>query len=135
MMPPAYILVYTKYRFLVSVQKINEYKIRIETPSVKIDDSFLALKREILKEIDNLMIEKKSLENTLLTQSNNESMVKEILTAADSLSCTDREQKYRFFFKKLIVKSRTDLTFIIGNDDISNLDLKIYLNFLKALIR
>ena len=51
-------------------------KLRIETPCIKIDDSFLALKREILKEIDNLMIEKKALENTLLTQANNESTIK-----------------------------------------------------------
>lgn len=103
--------------------RINEFKIRIETPSIKIDDAFLALKREILKEIDNLMIEKKALENTLLTQTNNESMIKEILESAEKLSCTDREQKYKFFFKKMIVKSRTDLTFIIGNDDVSKLDL------------
>lgn len=69
------------------------------------------------------MIEKKALENTLLTQTNNESMIKEILESAEKLSCTDREQKYKFFFKKMIVKSRTDLTFIIGNNDVSKLDL------------
>ena len=32
------------------------------------DDASLALKREILKKDDNLMIEKKTLEDTLLTQ-------------------------------------------------------------------
>ena len=45
------------------------------------------------------------------------------LESAEKLSCTGREQKYKFFFKKMIVKSRTDLTFIIGNDDVSKLDL------------
>ncbi len=103
--------------------KINTLKKRMEQLSGNVDDSYMAIKDEITKEISELMPSKKLLENTLLTKANNELEIKEITKTLLDLSDEDREQDYRALFKKMIVKSRTDLTFIIGSEDISKLDL------------
>ena len=44
----------------------------------------------------------------------------------NEFSMTDYDPNFRKLFKKVIIKSRTDLTFIIGNENVENLDL---LNF------
>lgn len=48
----------------------------------------------------------------------------------NELSMTEYDPNFRKFFKKVIIKSRTDLTFIIGNENVENLDL---LNLPKVL--
>ena len=42
----------------------------------------------------------------------------------DSLSATEYDPSFRKLFKKAVIKSRTDITFIIGNENLSNLNLK-----------
>ena len=104
-------------------KKINEHKAKLETCSGKIDDAYIALKHEILEEIDNLILRKKTLENVLLTQLDNEGTIKDILAVVDSLSSTDLDQDYRKLFKRAVIKSRTDITFIIGGENLEGIDL------------
>ena len=87
------------------------------------NDSYMALKNEIKKRVENLIAERKVVENTLLTQENNERIIKETMELIDSLPSTEYNPNYRRLFKKAIIKSRTDITFVIGNEDLSNLDL------------
>lgn len=113
----------TEAELAIINDKINTLKKRMEQLSGNVDDSYMAIKDEITKEISELMPSKKILENTLLTKTNNELEIKEITKTLLDLSDEDREQDYRALFKKMVVKSRTDLTFIIGSEDISKLDL------------
>ena len=81
------------------------------------------LKKNATKQIDILSSQKKMLENDLLTQSNNEFLIKNILNDLDSLPDYEFSEDYRKLFKKVVIKSRTDLTFIIGSDKLEGLDL------------
>jgi len=76
------------------------------------------------------MNEKKVLENRLLAHQNNEKLVKEAMEIVDKLSMIEYDPNFKKLFKKVVIKSRTDLTFIIGNENINDLDL---LNLPKAL--
>lgn len=87
------------------------------------DDAKRAVEEEINAKIDKLTLDKKSLENELLTHANNEHYIKEIMNQIESISTTDFADSYRKIFKKVIIKSRTDLTFIIGNENVSELNL------------
>lgn len=104
-------------------EEINLLRNKVQSLNGKIDDCYTAIRDEIESNIENLMTEKKALENSLLTQLDYDSKIKEITTALDSLSITEREQNYRTLLKRLVIKSRTDLTFVIGNEDLSGLDL------------
>ena len=57
-------------------------------------------------------------------------MIKETIKTINELSMTEYDPNFRKLFKKVIIKSRTDLTFIIGNENVENLDL---LNLPKVL--
>ena len=83
----------------------------------------MAIRDETNASIEKLMVEKKGLENELLTQLDYDSKVKEIIETLNSLSIDDRNQNYRTLFKRLVINSRTDLTFIIGNENLKELDL------------
>lgn len=104
-------------------EQINTLRMRINEIANKNDESYMLLKDEMGLKIENLVTERKQAENALLTQSNYDHLVKDILESLNSLSTTDKEQNYRTLFQRMVVKSRTDLTFIIGNPDISKLDL------------
>ena len=41
----------------------------------------------------------------------------------NEFSMTKYDPNFRKLFKKVIIKSRTDLSFIIGNENVDNLDL------------
>ena len=110
--------------------QIDLLKDKIATYSGKHNDAYKALSDEITGQIENLMNEKKVLENRLLTHQNNEKLVKETIEIVDKLSMTEYDPNFRKLFKKVVIKSRTDLTFIIGNENINDLDL---LNLPKAL--
>ena len=104
--------------------EIDLLRTKLKSIDGKFDDCYIAIRDEIELNIENLMAEKKKLENSLLTQLDYDSKIKEIIATVDSLSSEDRNQNYRSLFKKLVVKSRTDLTFIVGNDDLSGIDLQ-----------
>ncbi len=97
--------------------------------SDKHNDAYKALSDEITGQIENLMNEKEILENRLLTHQNNEKLLKESMEIVDKLSMTEYDPNFKKLFKKVVIKSRTDLTFIIGNENVSDLDL---LNLPKA---
>lgn len=109
------------------INSLNEEIDRLRTKLTCIkdntSDSFRAIRDEIGIEIENLTSQKKKLENDLLTQLDYETKRNEIINIVNSLSSTDRNQNYRVLLKKAIINSRTDITFIIGNEDISCLNL------------
>lgn len=104
-------------------EKISSLQTRLESFSGNIDDSYVVLKNEITEEIENLIKDKKNVENAILTHSNNDELRKEIINALENLSDADRDQNYRTLFKKMVVKSRTDLIFIIGAEDLNGINL------------
>ena len=59
----------------------------------------------------------------ILTHENYERMIKETTKTINELSITEYDLNFRKLFKKIIIKSRTDLTFIIENENVDNLDL------------
>lgn len=104
-------------------KQINSLRLKINNFKDIMDDARKALEDEITKQIDILSSQKKMLENDLLTQSNNEFLIKNILNNLDSLPDYEFSEDYRKLFKKVVIKSRTDLTFIIGSDKLEGLDL------------
>ena len=59
----------------------------------------------------------------ILTHENYERMIKETTKTINELSITEYDLNFRKLFKKVIIKSRTNLIFIIGNENVNNLDL------------
>ena len=102
---------------------INLLKDKLINYSGKKDDSYKALSNEITERVENLIKERKISENRLLTLENNERLIKETMDIVDSLSATEYDPSFRKLFKKAVIKSRTDITFIIGNENLSNLNL------------
>ncbi|MBQ6920518.1 MAG: recombinase family protein [Bacilli bacterium] len=118
----------TKLDYLNS--EIEEYRNKLRKIQDKKDESYDLIRDEINLHIENLTKEKNQCENALLTQLDSDSKIKEIIAELNKLSAEDREQNYRGLFKKVVIKSRTDLTFIVGNDKLNGLDL---LNLPKVL--
>ncbi len=67
-------------------EEINLLRSRVQSLNGKLGDCYTAIRDEIESNIENLMTEKKALENNLLTQLDYDSKIKEITTALDSLS-------------------------------------------------
>ena len=111
----------TKIEFLN--EQINHLKSKLINYKGKKNDAYRALNDEITIQVENLMREKKTYENDLLTHQNGESIIKETMRIVDSLPVDEFDPSFRKLFKKVIIKSRTDLTFIVGDDNITKLDL------------
>lgn len=91
--------------------------------SNKVGESYDLLMNEIKLQIENLVTEKKTLENELLTNENAELKLSPIVKAIESADL-DGELKYRDILKRAIIISKTEIVFIVGNKEIDpGLDL------------
>ena len=66
---------------------------------------------------------KQKTENELLTSNDAEIVIKQIFDSLDKIDEDNIEESFRILFKRMIVKNRLDLTFIIGNENVTNLNL------------
>lgn len=104
-------------------EQINYLKDKLVNYTGKKNDAHKALNDEVSSRVENLMTEKKVLENDLLTQQNSERIIKEIMKIVDSLPIDEYNPDFRKLFKKVVIKSRTDIAFIVGSDNLAKLDL------------
>ena len=103
--------------------KIDNLRAKYKAIENKIGDSFNALKNEIENELNDLFAVKQRTENELLTSNDAEIVIKQIFDSLDKINEDNIEESFRILFKRMIVKNRLDLTFIIGNENVDNLNL------------
>ena len=103
--------------------KIDNLRAKYKAIENKIGDSFNALKNEIENELNDLFVAKQKTENELLTSNDAEIVIKQIFDSLDKINEDNIEESFRILFKRMIVKNRLDLTFIIGNENVTNLNL------------
>lgn len=103
--------------------KIDNLRAKYKAIENKIGDSFNALKNEIENELNDLFTVKQKTENELLTSNDAEIVIKQIFDSLDKINEDNIEESFRILFKRMIVKNRLDLTFIIGNENVTNLNL------------
>lgn len=103
--------------------KIDNLRAKYKAIENKIGDSFNALKNEIENELNDLFAAKQKAENELLTSNDTEIVIKQIFDSLDKINEDNIEESFRILFKRMIVKNRLDLTFIIGNENVTNLNL------------
>lgn len=99
---------------------LRQKKISLENMN---SDSAVSLKREIDTELEQLINEKGLYENKLLTCKNADTEISKIYKELHEFDSNNIEGTFRKLFKRLIVKKRCDLTFVIGKEDVSELDL------------
>ena len=119
--------------------KIDNLRAKYKAIENKIGDSFNALKNEIENELNDLFVAKQRTENELLTSNDAEIVIKQIFDSLDKINEVNIEESFRILFKRMIVKNRLDLTFIIGNENVTNLNLldlkKILVGFHQIKVR
>lgn len=86
-------------------------------------ESSILLKDEVQKELDKFMLEKDVAENRLLTCINADSEINKIYKCLNLVADNDISNTFRHLFKHVIVKNRLHLTFIIGREDMTGLNL------------
>lgn len=87
------------------------------------NESSVLLKDEVQKELDKFMLEKDVAENRLLTCINADSEINKIYKCLNLVADNDISNTFRHLFKHVIVKNRLHLTFVIGREDMTGLNL------------
>ena len=103
--------------------KIDALRVKINSLESKLGESYQTLKNELKNELNTLLQEKQRVENELLTSGDASITIKNTLHTLEKLNDENMEDTFRQLFKRMIVKNRLDLTFIIGNDDLTCLNL------------
>lgn len=103
--------------------KIDALRVKINTLESKLGDSYQTLKNELKNELNVLMQDKQKVENELLTSSDASIMIKNTLSTLEKINDVNIEDTFRQLFKRMIVKNRLDLVFIVGNEDVTGLNL------------
>ena len=109
------------------IQIINERIDFIKTKLLSIEsetsEEFKRLKKELDDELNKLILDKGTEQNKLLTCKNADTEISKIYNSLKIVNKNDLKNTFRNLFKHMVVKNRCDITFIIGNEDVSKLNL------------
>lgn len=105
--------------------QINALTERYETYKGYTYEAMLILKADLKSKIQNLMKEKLLIQNNKLTYLSPENITNEYIYYLKGLKKIESVEDYDFkkIFSKVIIIDRSEIRFIIGNEDTSKIDL------------
>lgn len=104
-------------------ERIDFVESKIKSIEKEKSEAFELLRAELKEELNKLLLSKSVEENKLLTCKNADVEIKKIHESLKLVDENNIKDTFRYLFKHMIVKKRCDLTFIIGNENISKLNL------------
>ena len=112
-------------RLIALDSQIKALTERYETYKGYTDEAMLILKADLKSKIQNLMKEKLLIQNNKLTYLSPENITNEYIYYLKELKKIESVEDYDFkkIFSKVIIIDRSEIRFIIGNEDTSKIDL------------
>ena len=112
-------------RLIALDSQIKALTERYETYKGYTDEAMLILKADLKSKIQNLMKEKLLIQNNKLTYLSPENITNEYIYYLKGLKKIESVEDYDFkkIFSKVIIIDRSEIRFIIGNEDTSKIDL------------
>jgi len=112
-------------RLIALDSQIKALTERYETYKGYTDEAMLILKADLKSKIQNLMKEKLLIQNNKLTYLSPENITNEYIIYLKGLKKIESVEDYDFkkIFSKVIIIDRSEIRFIIGNEDTSKIDL------------
>lgn len=109
-------------------KEIDSFKERLEEYNGKFDDYSTAMAQQIMNKISELTVKRVGIENELLIVGSAEERTKDILKklkAVPNVIKTFDDTNYRSLFARGLIKSKSKVLLILGNNDVSKLDTTI----------
>ena len=106
--------------------QIGNLKGQLRDVSGKFDDYSTSIANQLMNDISDLTIEKMRLENELLITGSAEERTKSVIAALNKVPTTINSFEdfdYKTIFSRAYVKNKEDILMIIGNKDVTNLNL------------
>lgn len=105
-------------------KEIDSFKERLEEYNGKFDDYSTAMAQQIMNKISELTVKRVGIENELLIVGSAEERTKDILKklkAVPNVIKTFDDTNYRSLFARGLIKSKSEVLLILGNNDVSKL--------------